>query len=81
MHGIYYADIINRQFGDYFTKQMNSRNILDMNIMYKKASTDVKSHPTFFREKWGDEVVVIMKWTFNNFQERKFYLLIIRMPV
>ncbi len=34
MHGIYYVDMINQQFGDYFAKQMNLQETLYTNIMY-----------------------------------------------
>ena len=61
--GNYYVDIINRQI-DWF-RQTNecARNILHTNIMYLKATVDVK-HSTFL-EKNGGMRLWITKWTFN----------------
>ena len=58
MHSSCDIDVINQQFGVYFTTQMNLQEITILYIhnMYIKASTDVKIS-TFFGEKIGDEAV------------------------
>ncbi len=46
---IYDADLLNQQFGSYFAKQLRTKNILHINIMYLRAYTGVKI-PTFLEK-------------------------------
>ncbi len=55
---------INRQFCDYFAKQMNlTRKILYTNVMYLTASTNVKISKIFGEKNWQIRLR-ITKWTF-----------------
>ncbi len=62
--GNFHVDMINKQFGRLF-RQTNEfgRNILHTNIMYLKASTDVKI--STFLAKNGGMRLWITKWTFK----------------
>ncbi len=63
--GNFHVDIIKRQFGRLFRETNEfARNILLTNIMYLKASADVKI--STFLEKNGGMRLWITKWTFNH---------------
>ncbi len=62
---IFYVDIINRQFSDYFTKQMNlQEKNCTQTLCTINRSTNVKI--STFLEKSGGMRLWITKWTFKS---------------